>query len=151
MHDLGRDDRFVDLFHRVLEQLAILRLVDGGRVCTQQLDAILVEEAVGNQLHRNVQTSLAAQRRQNGVRTLLLDDFLYTRDGHRLNINLVCHRLVRHDGRRVGVYQNDLKTFFAQRAAGLRACIVKLCCLTDDNRAGAEYHYLMNIVAQRHY
>lgn len=49
----------------------------------------------------------------------------------------------------VGVYQNDLQTLLAQCAARLRACIVELGSLTDNDRAGAQYHYLMNILAQQ--
>ena len=81
----------------------------------------------------------------------LFDDLLNSFDGHRLDVNLVRHSLVGHDGCRVGVYQNNLQTLLAQCAARLRACIVELGSLTDNDRAGAQYHYLMNILAQRHY
>ena len=32
--------------------------------------------------------------------------------------------------------KNNLDTFFFQGTAGLCAGIIKLCCLSDDNRAG---------------
>ena len=111
----------------------------------------LFEEAVLAQLHGEVQTGLAAEVGQQGVRAFLLDDFLNGLDGHRLDVDLVRHSLVGHDGCRVGVYQNNLQTLLAQCAARLRACIVELGSLTDNDRAGAQYHYLMNILAQRHY
>ena len=57
---------------------------------------------------------------------------------------------VGHDGRRVAVYQHNLQTFLLQRAAGLGACIVKLRCLTDNNRAGADNENLFNIIKLRH-
>ena len=151
VNDLGGDDRLADLLHGVLEHLAVLRLCDGGRVRAEQLDAHLFEEAVLAQLHGEVQTGLAAEVGQQGVRAFLLDDLLNGLDGHRLDVDLVRHSLVGHDGRRVGVYQNDLQTLLAQCAAGLRACVVELGCLTDDDRAGTQYHYLMNILAKRHY
>ena len=151
VNDLGGDDRLADLLHGVLEHLAVLRLCDGGRVRAEQLDAHLFEEAVLAQLHGEVQAGLAAEVGQQGVRAFLLDDLLNGLHGHRLDVDLVCHGLVGHDGRRVGVNKNDLQTLFAQCAAGLRACVVELGRLTDDDRAGAQYHYLMNILAQRHY
>ena len=151
VNDLGGNDRLADLLHGVLEHLAVLRLCDGGRVRAEQLYAHLLEEAVLAQLHGEVQTGLTAEVGQQRVRVLLLDDLLNGLYGHRLDVNLVCHGLVGHDGCRVGVDQNDLQTLFAQCAAGLRACIVELGRLTDYDRAGAQYHYLMNILAKRHY
>ena len=150
MNDLGGDDRLADLLHGVLEHLAVLRLCDGGRVRAEQLDAHLFEEAVLAQLHGEVQTGLAAEVGQQGVRAFLLDDLLNGLDGHRLDINLIRDLFICHDGCRVGVYQNNLQTLLAQCAAGLRACVVELGSLTDDDRAGTQYHYLMNILAQRH-
>ena len=151
VHDLGRDARLADLFHRVLEHLAILGLGNGLRLRAEELDAHLVKEAALAQLHGEVQASLAAEVGQQAVRTLLLDDLLHRFNGQRLDIDLVGHGLVGHDGRRVRVYEHDLQTFLAQRAAGLRARVVKLGRLADDDRAGAQYHYLVNILAQRHY
>ena len=151
VNDLGGNDRLMDLLHGILKHLTVFCLVDGGGVGTQQLDVIFIQEAACHQIHGNIQTGLSAQCGQNGVRTFFFDDFLYTGNGHRFNINLICHCLVGHNGCRVGVNQNNLQTFFPQRTACLCACIVKFCCLTDDNRTGAKYHYLMNILTQRHY
>ena len=151
VYHLGGDNRLMDFLHGVLKHLTVFRLINGGRVCAEQLDAVLVEESACHQIHGDVQTGLTAQCRQNGVRTLFLDDLFYTRNGHRLDVNLIRHGLVGHNRSRIGVYQNNLQTFFAQRTACLCACVVELGCLTDDDRAGAQYHYLMNIFAQRHY
>ena len=76
---------------------------------------------------------------------------LHRLDGHGLDVDLVGHGLVGHDGGGVGVDEHDLQAFLAQRAAGLRARVVKFGRLADDDRAGAQYHYLVNILAQRHY
>ena len=59
--------------------------------------------------------------------------------------------LVRHNGRGVGVYQNDLHALFLQGTAGLCARIIELCCLADDNRTGTNHKYLLNIWILRHY
>ena len=151
VHDLRRDARLADLFHRVLEHLTVLGLGDGFRLRAEQLDAHLIQEAAFAQLHREVQAGLAAEVGQQRVRALLLDDLLHRFHGHRLDVDLVRHGLVGHDGRGVGVDEHDLQALFAQRAAGLRARVVKLGRLADDDRAGAQYHYLVNILAQRHY
>ena len=151
MHDLGGDARLTDLLHRVLEHLAVLRLGDGVRLGAQQLDPHLVEEAALAQFHGEVEAGLAAEVGQQGVRALLLDDLLHGFDGHGLDVDLVRHGLVGHDGRGVGVDEHDLQTLLAQRAAGLRARVVELGRLADDDRAGAQHHYLVNILTKRHY
>ena len=151
MYDLGRDARLADFFHRVLEHLAVLRLGDGVRLGAEQLDAHLLQKAAFAQLHGKVQAGLAAEVGQQGVRTFLFDDLLHGFDGHRLDIDLVCHGLIGHDGGGVGVDEHDLQPFLAQGAARLRAGVVKFGRLADDDRAGAQYHYLFNIFAQRHY
>lgn len=150
MYDLGSDARLADLLHGVLEHLAVFGLGDGVRVCTQQLNAVLVEETVSGQVHCQVQTGLTAEIGDQGVRTLFLDDFLDRVQGHRLNIYLVRHGLIGHDGCGVGVYQNDLQTLFTQGTACLSACVVELGRLTDDDGAGAQYHDFVDIFSQRH-
>ena len=150
VYDLGSDARLADLLHGVLEHLAVFGLSDGVRVCAQQLNAVLVEETVSGQVHCQVQTGLTAEVGDQGVRTLFLDDFLDRVQGHRLNIYLVSHGLIGHDGCRVGVYQNDLQTLFTQGAACLSACVVELGRLTDDDGAGAQYHDFVDIFSQRH-
>ena len=151
VNNLGGNDRLTDLLHGVLEHLAVLCLCDGGRISAEQLYAHFIKETVLAQLHGEVQTGLTAEVGQQRVRMFLFDDLLNGFDRHRLDVNLVRHSLVGHDGCRVGVYQNNLQTLLAQCAARLRACIVELGSLTDNDRAGAQYHYLMNILAQRHY
>ena len=102
-NDLRRDNRLMDSFHRILKALAVLRLVDRFGICTEQLNAVALEEAAFCQLHRKGQTGLAAEGGQKGVGLFDLDDPLADVKGQRLDINLVGHRLVGHDGRRVGV------------------------------------------------
>ena len=151
VHDLGGDARLADLLHRVLEHLAVLGLSDGVRFGAEQLDTHFIQEAALAKLHGKVQAGLAAEVGQQRVRALLLDNLLHRFHGHRLDVDLVRHGLVGHDGRGVGVDEHDLEALFAQRAAGLRARVVELGRLADDDRAGAQYHYLVNILAQRHY
>ena len=53
----------------------------------------------------------------------------------RLDVGLVGHDRVGHDGGRVGVHEHDLVAELAQRLAGLRAGVVELAGLADDDRA----------------
>ena len=145
--DLGSDDRLADLLHGVLKHLAVFGLGDGGRVCAEKLYAHLVEEPFLAQLHGEVETGLAAKIGQQGIRTFFFDDFLNRLHSHWLNINLVGHGLVGHNGCRVGVDKDNLQTLFAQCAAGLRACIVELGRLANHDRAGSQHHNLLNIAS----
>ena len=56
-----------DLDHRLLEQLAVLGLVDRVGRGADHLDAVLLQDAVLVQGHGRVQAGLAAERRQQGV------------------------------------------------------------------------------------
>ena len=144
---LGRDAGFADLFHGVLEHLAVLRLVDGGRFGAQQLNVVGIQEAFLCQLHREGKACLSAEVGEDAVRLFDFDDSLDDIQIQRLDVDVVGHRLIGHDGGRVGVDQNNLQAFLLQGAAGLCARIVKLRCLSDDDRAGADYQYLFNILS----
>ncbi len=57
---------------------------------------------------------------------------------------------VGHNGSRVRVDQDDLDPLFAQRAAGLRARIVKLGGLPDNDRAGTNDDNFFNVAPFAH-
>ena len=57
---------------------------------------------------------------------------------------------VRHDGGRVGVDQHGLNALGFQSTAGLRAGVVKLGSLTDDDRAGTDNQHLFDSRIFRH-
>ena len=63
-----------DLLHRLLEQLAVLGLLDRRDLRADQLDAVGGEHAGLVQLERQVERRLPAQRRQERVGALALDD-----------------------------------------------------------------------------
>ena len=77
LYHLGGNAGLPDLFHRVLERLAILRLMDGFRICTKQLYVVSIQEALRRQLHGQGQTGLSPQGGQDAVRLLNLNDTLY--------------------------------------------------------------------------
>ena len=61
------------------------------------------------------------------------DNLLNDPPGDRLDIGHVRHIRVGHDGRRIGVDQDDLVTLIAQRLARLRAGVVELTGLADHD------------------
>ena len=153
LHRLGNvrgDDRLADLRHGFLEKFPVLSPGNDLGVGAQQTDPLLLEEALLVQLHGQGQAGLAAQARQDAVGPLLFDDALDGLGGKGLQIDLVRHGLVGHDGGRVGVAQHHVHPRFLQNAAGLGAGIVKLSGLADDNGAGADDQDFLDTCIQRH-
>lgn len=107
--------------HRHVKTAAVFSLVDriGGRA--DHRHAELFQHALTLQLKRAVQCSLAAHGRQHRIRALFFDDFTHHFPVDRLNVGRIGHFRVGHDGRRVGVHQNNAVTLFAQRLTRLRA------------------------------
>ena len=145
--NLGRDTWLPNLFHGVFKHLAVLCLVDGQRISAQQLYIMLFQKAFFCQLHREGQTGLTTQSGQHAVRFFQLDDPFDHIDVQRLDVYMVCHRFIGHDGSRVRVDQNNLQTLLLEGAARLGACVVKLGCLTDDDRTGTDDQYFFNILS----
>ena len=124
-----------DLLHGRLEAVAVLGRRDGLGTGPDDLDAVALEHAQLDQLHGEVQRRLAAQRGQQGVGPLLLDDRRQHLGIERLDVGAVGRGRVRHDRGRVGVGQHDPVALFGQHPAGLRARVVELAGLADDDRA----------------
>ena len=113
-------------------------------------DAVALEHAAFGERHRQVQAGLAAERRQQRVGPLALDDLRDDLGGERLDVGAVGELRVGHDRRRVGVDQDDLVALLAQRLAGLGAGVVELAGLADDDRAGADDQDLLDVGALGH-
>ena len=78
------------------------------------------------------------------------DDFLHAfrRDG--LDVGAVGKLRVGHDGGRIGVDEDDAVAFLPEGLAGLRAGIIELARLADDDRAGADDEDAVNVGALGH-
>ena len=68
----------------------------------------------------------------------------------RLDVGAVGELRVGHDRRRVAVDEDDLEPLGAQRLARLRAGVVELARLPDDDRAGADDEDAFEIGALGH-
>src|SRR5690606_6885640 len=136
--------------HRLLEQLAVFGHADGLAPGADQLDAVLVEHAVVGQVQRAVQRGLPAHGRQQRVGLLLGDDLLDRAPVDRLDVHRVGGVRVGHDRRGVAVHQHHAVALLPQRLAGLRAGVVELAGLTDDDRAGADDEDGLDVGTTRH-
>ena len=143
-------DLQADLGHGLVKELAVLAALDSGQVAADHLDAVLVERTVLCQLDGGVQTGLAAQRGQQRVRALFLDYALDKFGGDGLDIGAVGKTRVGHDGRRVGVDQDDLKAILLEHLAGLGAGVVKLAGLADNDGARANDEDALDVSTFRH-
>ena len=103
-----------------------------------QLDVELGEHAFAREVERAVERGLPAHRRQQRVGPLALDDRRDHLPGDGLDVRDVRHLRVGHDRRRIAVDEDDAVALLAQRLARLRARIVELARLPDDDRAGAD-------------
>ena len=143
-------DLQANLGHGLVKELAVLAALDGGQVAADHLDAVLVERAVLCQFDGGVQTGLAAQRGQQRVRALFLDYALDKLGGDGLDIGAVGQARVGHDGRRVGVDQDDLKAILLEHLAGLGAGVVKLAGLANNDGARTNDEDTLDVSTFRH-
>jgi len=131
---LGPGHVDAQLRHRALEGLAVLATLDDRLADPDHADAVFGQHPGAVQRRRQVEARLPAQVGQEGVRLRLADDLGEPLEGERLDVGLVRHDRVGHDGGRVGVDQDDLVAQRPQGLAGLGARVVKLAGLTDYDR-----------------
>ncbi len=127
-----------DAVHRVAEELAVFGHLDRFALGADHLDAEFFEHAHIGQRQRRVERGLPPHRRQQRVGPLLLDDLGDDFRRDRLDIGGVGQFRVGHDRGGVRVDQNDPVALVLQRLAGLRAGVIELASLTDDDRPGAD-------------
>ena len=145
--DCAAGHRLADAHHGFLKKLPVFRHADGIGACADHFHMVFFQKAGFLQLHGKVQGILPTEGRQDAVGVFLQNYLFDGFSGEWFNVNLVRNLPVRHNRGRVGVNQNDLDALFAQGAACLRAGIVELSRLTDDNRAGANDDDLFDFLA----
>ena len=143
-------DRLPEFLHRLLKALAILRLLDGIKRRTEELHTVLRQDPLLRKLNGKVQPRLSAERGEKPIRLLLGNNLRQELHRQRLDVNTVGDIGVRHDGGGIAVDEDDLQPVFLQCTAGLRAGIVKLCGLPDNDGAGADHHDFIEIFLTRH-
>ena len=68
----------------------------------------------------------------------------------RLYVRAVGEIRIGHDGRRIGIDQDHFKAVGTERLASLRAGVIELAGLADDDGTGADDQDAMDVVASRH-
>ena len=143
-------DWLPEFLHCLLKALAILRLLDGIKRRTEELHAVLRQDALLRKLNGKVQPRLSAERGEKAIRLFLGNNLRQKLHRQRLDVNTVGDIGVRHDGGGIAVDEDNLQPVFLQCTAGLRAGIVKLCGLPDNDGAGADHHDFIEIFLTRH-
>ena len=145
-----RHARLADLPHGVPEALPVFGFFDGFHGRAQQSDAEFIQGSVSAQLHGQCQGGLSAEPGQQPVRPFLFDDPAKGHGVQWLQVDLIRQMLIRHDGRRIGVHQDDVDSLRFQHPACLGSGIVKFRCLADHNGAGSDHENLPDRVILRH-
>ena len=109
-----------------------------------QMHVVFFEHAAVGEFDGEVERGLSADGGQNGKsragRHLALDadDLFEIFARERLDVSAVGRLGIGHDGGRIRVGQHHFKALGLERLAGLRAGVVELGRLADDDGAGAE-------------
>ena len=136
-----------ELFHRVLEEIAVFRAGNCVRIRADHLDAAFFEDAGALHLHREVERCLSAERGEKRVRLFLPDDRGHRIHGERLDVCRLGHLGIGHHRRGVGVHEDDFVSLPAEGLHGLASGVVELASLSDDDRTRSDDHYLLQICA----
>jgi hypothetical protein len=136
--DLALDHRLAELGQHVAEELAVFGTADGLQGRAEKAHVVLLEDSGVREVDGEVQPRLAAERREETLRAFALDDAFEDGDGERLDVHAVGDVEVGHDGGGVRVDEDAAHALFAHRLAGLRARVVELGGLADDDRPGAD-------------
>ena len=140
-----------DALHRIFEKQPVFRLLDRGNVRADQMHIVLFQHPAIRKFNGQVQRSLPANGRQHGKaragRHLALntDDLFEILQRERLDVSAVGRLRIGHDGRRIRVGQHHFKALSLERLAGLRARVVELRRLPDDDGPGAEDEDLFDV------
>lgn len=142
--DAGGRRLEADAVHGLLEELAVLGGSDGGEGGPDEAHAETVERAGVGERDGKVERGLAAHGGEQRVGALGGDDALDERRRHGPDVGAVGEARVGHDGGRVGVDEHDLVALIGERLARLRARVVELARLPDNDGPSAEDHDLLD-------
>ncbi len=145
-----------DLLHRVFEEQTVFGFLDGADLCADKMHVVFFENSGVGQLDGQVQGSLSTngwEHSETGSgREFAFDanDLFEVRERERFDVGAIRQLGVGHDGGGVRIRQHHFKTFRLERLASLRAGVIKLRRLANDDRARAENQYFRDVCAFRH-
>ncbi len=150
IRDVRGHDGLVDLLHRLLEELSVLRSVYGLEVHADELYALLLQKSALCKLAAEREAGLPAERGEDAVRLLL---YYYSFErvlGERLEIDLVRERRVCHYRRGVRVAKHHVYALVLEHSARLRARVVELGRLPYDNGPRPYDQHFLDVLSSRH-
>ena len=136
-----------EALHRGLKDFAVLAALDRIEVDADDLNAILIENALLGKLHGKIKTRLAAKVRKNGIGALLGDNLLKARFVQRLDIRGIRHDGIGHDCSGVGIHKNNLISASPESLTGLGSGIIKFTGLADNNRTRTDNQNFIHVSA----
>ncbi len=136
-HRLGHAQ--ADVAHRLAEEPAVLGAADGVVAGADQLDAQLREHAFLLEAPRQVERGSAAERRQQRVRPLPLEDVADAFQIERLEVRPVGVAGVGHDRGRIRVDDDRPVPLRTEHLERLAPGVVELTGLPDHDRPGADH------------
>ncbi len=139
-----------DRRHGLLEEIAVLGAADRVDARADQLDAVALQHSCRGEVEGEVEARLPADGGEKRVGLLRDDDAFEHLDRHRLDVGAVGELRVGHDGGRVRVDEDDAVALFAKGLARLRAGVVELARLADDDGAGADEEDRADVGAAGH-
>ena len=143
--DFGRYDRFSDGLAHLLKQLPVFGAFNRAGTGTKELGSAFAENTFTLQLHCQIQTRLASNPGDYGVRTFISQNLgnIVQRQG--FHVYFVRNHCICHDRCGVGIDENDFITLLTQCEAGLRAGVIELSRLPDDDWTGTNDQYFLDI------
>ncbi len=139
-----------DFLHRIFEEETVFGFLDRFDFGADEFDFVFVEHACFGKFDGEVESGLAADSREQGIRALFANDLSGIGDAERFDVGAVGELGVGHDGGRVGVDEDDLVAFLAKGFAGLGAGVIEFAGLADDDGPGADDHDAAKVGAFRH-
>ena len=135
-----------ELLHLVFELDTVFAAFDGIDLDADNFYVEFIQNACFRKLRTEVEPALTTKVWQEGVWTFFFDDLSEAVNIQWFDVGDVSDIRVGHDRCWVRVDQNDLIAQLFQRFACLGTRIVKFTCLTDNDRAGANDHDLMDVL-----
>ena len=136
--------------HGLLEQLPVLALRYGGRLCPDHLDPVLGQDPLPVQIHREIQRGLPPQSRKKRRRPLGRYHLFQDLRRKRFYIGDIGEFRIGHDRRRIGVHQDYPISLLLERLAGLSPRIIEFTGLANHDGAGADDQNGLNVCTLWH-
>ena len=133
------------------KNLAILAAAYCVNVRPDELHSILLQDALFVQGDRSIECSLSAESCENRVRTFDLNNSFNEFSRNRFDIRCIREFGICHDCCWIRIDQRNANPFSLQHTACLSPRVIKLACLTNDDRAGSDDQNRIDITAFRHY